>query len=148
MTIYKHYSGCKTDRIDWCPTKKFYFKCIMVLTIRVEWMKHKQVFDLCTNKTFINFFSRSFLLTAKWLRYSPNDNYMYCFEKYFLFLLNECMIILYKVQNYMFVWSISASGYAKFPLIRKDCHHDHVIFTKALQFPWKTDNFKGIVEVS
>ncbi|XP_060595704.1 F-box only protein 15-like [Ruditapes philippinarum] len=38
------------------------------------------------------------------------------------------------------------SGFAVFPLIRKDYHCDHVILQKKLQFPWKTDAFRGIVE--
>ena len=42
---------------------------------------------------------------------------------------------------------ISGSGYIVLPLIRKDFHTDHVVLQKKLHFPWKTDAFKGIVEV-
>ncbi|XP_045193371.2 F-box only protein 15-like [Mercenaria mercenaria] len=38
------------------------------------------------------------------------------------------------------------TGFAVFPLIRKDYHSDHVILQKKLQFPWKTDAFRGIIE--
>ncbi|XP_052817514.1 F-box only protein 15-like [Mya arenaria] len=38
------------------------------------------------------------------------------------------------------------SGFACLPLIRKDHHCDHVILQKKIQFPWKTDAFRGIVE--
>ncbi|KAL4234816.1 proteasome-mediated ubiquitin-dependent protein catabolic process [Mactra antiquata] len=37
-----------------------------------------------------------------------------------------------------------ASGYAVYPLIEEE--YTHVTFDKHLQFPWKTDAFKGIVE--
>ena len=43
--------------------------------------------------------------------------------------------------------SVAGSGYIVLPLIRKDVHTDHVVLQKKLQFPWKTDAFKGIVEV-
>ena len=43
--------------------------------------------------------------------------------------------------------SVVGSGYIVLPLIRKDVHIDHVVMQKKLQFPWKTDAFKGIVEV-
>ena len=52
-------------------------------------------------------------------------------------------------KNYICVniFITTGSGFAVFPLIRKDYHCDHVILQKKLQFPWKTDAFKGIVEV-
>ena len=50
----------------------------------------------------------------------------------------------------MFNFSIfsAGSGYVVLPLIRKDYHTDHVVLQKKLQFPWKTDAFKGVVEVN
>ena len=41
----------------------------------------------------------------------------------------------------------AGTGYVVLPLIRKEFHSDHVVLQKKLHFPWKTDAFKGVVEV-
>ena len=48
---------------------------------------------------------------------------------------------------YNAICHFSGSGYITLPLIRKDFHTDHVVLQKKLHFPWKTDAFKGVVEV-
>ncbi|KAL3859194.1 hypothetical protein ACJMK2_009423 [Sinanodonta woodiana] len=37
-------------------------------------------------------------------------------------------------------------GFAEFPIIRRDFTSDHVILPKKLNFPWKTEAFKGTIE--